>query len=157
MEGWPSDLRRTTYNRLAVLNPPPVGLNPTPSAPTHRKAVCYNKLGLWLWVSDSLLQLGTGKNPGRKAISALALAERELVIPAPVLQKSQGQGGVIHAMQRVTLTIHLFGREIFSLSFEWISSNPGKGFEAAPPLYRGLVCNQRLLFSSHYRVRHFEV
>ncbi len=35
--------------------------------------------------------------------------------------------------KRLTFVIHLFGREIFSLSFEWISTNLGEGSELATP------------------------
>ena len=39
--------------------------------------------------------------------------------------------------KRLTFKLHLFGREIFSLSFEWISSNLGEGYELATPLHLG--------------------
>src|SRR2546426_9871803 len=39
---------------------------------------------------------------------------------------------------RITLTIHSHGR-LFNLCVEWICTNPGRGFESATPLYRGLL------------------
>jgi len=39
--------------------------------------------------------------------------------------------------KRLTFTLHLFGREIISLSFEWISTDPCEGHELATPLHMG--------------------
>jgi hypothetical protein len=39
--------------------------------------------------------------------------------------------------KRIRFTLHLCGREIFSLSFEWIKSNLWKGQELATPLLHG--------------------
>jgi len=41
--------------------------------------------------------------------------------------------------KRIALTFHLFGRQIFCLSVEWISSDPTEGFELATPLPWGIV------------------
>lgn len=41
---------------------------------------------------------------------------------------------------RITLAVRLFGRELFSVSFEWISKNPVEDLELATPLPRGLLC-----------------
>jgi hypothetical protein len=45
--------------------------------------------------------------------------------------------------KRLTFMLHLFGREIFSLSFEWISTDPCGGHELATPLHMGTLSDWR--------------
>jgi len=52
---------------------------------------------------------------------------------------------------RIVVTIHSHGR-LFNLCVEWISTNPGRGYEAAPPLYRGLLFRFHRITRKQYRM-----
>jgi len=73
------------------------------------------------------------------------------MVSASTYQNLRAKVGDMKKPFKITLAVHLFGRELFSLSFEWISKNPVEGTEPATPLPRGLLCitgiemNKRIL------------
>lgn len=53
--------------------------------------------------------------------------------------------------KKLRLTFHLFGREIFSLSIEWIKTNLWGGSELATPCPTGKVCYHRFSGASNFK------
>ena len=70
---------------------------------------------------------------------------------ASALHNLRAERGLDHMKPKmVAITLHLFGREIFSLSFKWIRRNPWKGYELATPLSTGILFVNRKTVSIYF-------
>lgn len=113
-----------------------------PPPPFHglRKAVSQSSLVLDFY---SLIQLGNRKCctktqdclPARSRVSVLRPNGKRKGGAATCLKNLRAKGAESMNPKRLRFTLHFLGKEIFSLSIEWIRSNPVEVFElAAHPL-----------------------
>ena len=135
MEACLSGLKGAIYNRLSRARTRFRG------SESHRlgTTVLEDDVTIDIWHLGSGLaksvtsELETGCLQGTTEFPTFALSERESM-------KSK----------RLRFTLHLLGREIFSLSIEWIKTKLWGGSELATPRPTGKVCNHHYVTASDF-------